>query len=577
MSRPVTRSRFVVLVASCLAALGLPGIAWGARRFAPHAARLAVRGIGRRYRGDRSLFATISPGVVGRNRAIVSFTLDQQAHVTIAATHMGKRGAAVVWSDERRLGAGSHELTWEPGPDTPVGTYVMRVVVRGNGKRRVYGASRPLAATRAVAPVVRVLGIEAAFRRRSFVAYEQMPLTILADVPSLTLTFLRCGHEAVGTGRNDEMTGLEMAPRVTLDWTGKRSGPVTVEVQPGDWPSGVYAARLEAPDGRVGFAPFVLATGERARSRQAVVVPTNTWQAYNFYDRDGDGWGDTWYAGGNPPVGLDRPFLDRGVPPRYRRYDLPFLRWLMLNELEPDFLAEDDVDLLGTGDALRARYDLIVYPGHTEYVTATSYEALTRFRDLGGRLIFLSANNFFWKVEREAETIRRARLWRDLGRPEAALLGAQYRANDDGELQRPFVVRAADALPWLFAGTGLENGSLLGEEIGGFGIEIDQVTRDSPPGTVVVASISELYGPGTDAHMTYYETAAGARVFSAGALDFSGAVLIPPIHRLLRNLWDHLAERELPPRPVVSSGGALPSANARAPRETPWRAPDREP
>ena len=85
------------------------------------------------------------------------------------------------------------------------------------------------------------------------------------------------------------------------------------------------------------------------RSRQAVVIPTNSWQAYNFYDRDGDGWGDTWYAGGNPPVELNRPYLERGVPPRFRRYDLPFLRWLMLNDLEPDFLAEDDVDRLADG------------------------------------------------------------------------------------------------------------------------------------------------------------------------------------------------------------------------------------
>ena len=151
------------------------------------------------------------------------------------------------------------------------------------------------------------------------------------------------------------------------------------------------------------------------------------------------------------------------------------------------------------------------------------------------------------RSRREGDSIRRVRKWRDLGRPEAALLGTQYRANDDGSIQRPFVVRAAEKVPWLFAGTGLTNGSLLGEEIGGFGIEIDQVTSVSPPDTVVVASITDLYGPGTDAHMTYYETPAGARVFSAGTLDFSGAVLIPPIDRMLRNLWDHMVERPTHP------------------------------
>jgi hypothetical protein len=536
----VTRGRFVRVIVGAVAVLGPPGSALSARLRAPHAARLAVRGSGRPYRGDRDLYATVSPGVDTRSRAVVSFRLDQRAHVTLSAVRTGQREATVVWDDGADLGAGDHELTWEPDLDTPVGSYVMRLTVRGNGKRRTYGTSRPQSPELAIAPVVRVLGVEAAFAQRSFAAFEEMPLTILVDAPSLSLTFLRCGHEAVGTGRNDEMTGLVMGPAVTLDWSGKRSARATVRVQPGDWPSGVYAARLETPDGRVGFAPFILTTGPESRSRQAVVVPTNTWQAYNFYDLDGDGWGDTWYAGGNPPVILDRPFLERGVPPRYRRYDLPFLQWLANNGLQPDFLAEDDLDLLTTGDELRARYDLVVYPGHSEYVTERSYDVLQRYRDLGGRLIFLSANNVFWKVTREGAAIRRIRKWRELDRPEAALLGTQYRANDDGSIQRPFIVRGADRVPWLFEGTDLRNGSLIGEEIGGFGIEIDQATSSSPAGTVLIAEIPQLYGPGTDAHMTYYETDAGARVFSAGTLDFSGAVLVPPINRMLRNLWDHM-------------------------------------
>ena len=91
-----------------------------------------------------------------------------------------------------------------------------------------------------------------------------------------------------------------------------------------DWPTGVYTVRLTAKDGRVGFAPFVVRPKTLGASRQAVVVPTNTWQAYNFYDADGDGFGDTWYAGGNPPVVLNRPYRERGVPPRFHRYDAPY-------------------------------------------------------------------------------------------------------------------------------------------------------------------------------------------------------------------------------------------------------------
>jgi hypothetical protein len=335
-----------------------------------------------------------------------------------------------------------------------------------------------------------------------------------------------------------------------MSWHGKRSAPATVTIQSGAWPTGLYAVRLETEDGRVGFAPFVLRPTELGAVRQAVVLPTNTWQAYNFYDADGDGWGDTWYAGGLPPVRLDRPYLDRGVPPRFRRYDLPFLHWLRRLKHTPEVLAEDDLEAVPSGDELRRLYDLVVFPGHTEYVTRQAYDVLQRFRDLGGRLVFLSANNVFWRVDKEGAEMRRGRLWRDLGRPESGLLGAQYVANDDGTRQAPFTVVGAAAVPWLFEKTGLADGSTFGEVVGGYGIEIDSWTPSSPPGTVVVARAVDVFGPGISAEMTYYETPAGARVFSAGALDFPSSAMTWPVWKLLDNLWRHMLA-DLPPPPAA--------------------------
>ena len=184
-------------------------------------------------------------------------------------------------------------------------------------------------------------------------------------------------------------------------------------------------------------------------------MPTNTWQAYNFDDADGDGWGDTWYAGGNPPVRLTRPYRQRGTPPWFRRSDVPFLKFLRGTGRTPDVLAEDDLEAFPSGDELRRLYDLVVFPGHTEYVTEHAYDVVQRFRDLGGRLIFLSANNFFWKVEKNGQWMRRVKLWRELGRPESALLGVQYRANDNGTKQGVYQIVDTAAAPWLFAGTGL--------------------------------------------------------------------------------------------------------------------------
>ena len=132
------------------------------------------------------------------------------------------------------------------------------------------------------------------------------------------------------------------------------------------------------------------------------------------------------------------------------------------------------------------------------------------------------------------------KLWRNLGRPEAALIGAQYRANDNGTKQGVYNIVDTAGAPWLFEGTGLVNGSTLGEMVGGYGIEIDSTTPFSPPGTRVLAQIPNLFGPGLTGEMTYYETEQGARVFCAGALDFSGSITFQPVWRMLDNLWRHM-------------------------------------
>jgi hypothetical protein len=73
------------------------------------------------------------------------------------------------------------------------------------------------------------------------------------------------------------------------------------------------------------------------------------------------------------------------------------------------------------------------------------------------------------------------------------------------------------------------------------GIEIDGVDRSSPATVEIVAEIPHLFGRGRSAHMTYYETPSGAKVFSAGAFTLAGHVHEPEVRRLLTNLWRRLA------------------------------------
>ncbi len=376
-------------------------------------------------------------------------------------------------------------------------------------------------------------GIEAAFPDESYRPGDTARLRLWRRVPgSASLQVFHVGRKRVATFGDDEMRGTPVGPSTRV--TGLRAGR-ELQVPIGDWPTGLYFAQLTAP-GRVGFAPFVVAPRRLGENRVAVVLPTRTWQAYNLRDDDGNGVPDTWYTvPGLDRVQLGRPFEHRGVPPHFRTYDLGFLQWLHDTGRGVDVLAQEDLDE-ATGAELAAGYDLMVFPGHHEYVTEAEYDAVTGFRDQGGNLMFLSANNFFWRIDVRDGVMTRVAQWRKLGRPEAALLGVQYVASDSGVSRAPWQVRPS-APPWLFAGVELGPGRTFSRA----GIEIDAVAPSSPRGTRVVASIPDLLGPGLSAHMTYYETPKGARVFSAGAFTLAGSIRQPAVRMLLTNVWERLA------------------------------------
>lgn len=373
--------------------------------------------------------------------------------------------------------------------------------------------------------------VEAVFESMSYAPGSVARLAVWSKAPGVSVRLFRAGPERTRTVGYQTMEGVPVTPTRRLGSL-PAHGVVTVRI--GGWPSGLYFARLTASDGRIGFAPFVVRPRRLGVERVAVVVPTMTWQAYNFRDEDHDGVSDTWYA--NPrttAVELRRPFLDRGVPPHFRQYDLGFLHWLARTGRGVDFLSDTDLDAVASGEALARAYKLLVFPGHEEYVTAHMYDVVERFRDLGGHLAFLSANNFFYRVARDGTAIVRSGRWRDIGRPEARLVGIEYLDwNDARYPNRPYVVTGIRTAPWLFRGTGLRDGSSFGL----FGIEIDAPTRDSPPGLHVLARIPGIFGPGQTATMTYYTTASGANVFAAGAFTMAGAEG-PPRAIFLDNLW----------------------------------------
>jgi hypothetical protein len=492
----------------------------------------------RPFAGDRRLLTTVSPNGDGfRDTAFVHFRLTEPARVRVdaLATNMvraGKTGTSSVWHTTQAFPAGPGVLAWHPARSTQPRTYILRLRVGS----RVYGGYGP--GGRQDAPVVRVQGVDAAFTKRSYAPGESAELRLATDARVLRLQVFAYQSPGRPSEQDTRTSGLAKTGPIRIDWSAHRDGPALLRVvRAGDWPSGLYFVRAMAADGRVGYAPFIVRPRRIGARHIAILLATNTWAAYNFADADGDGWGDSWYVTGRQrSVDLRRPFLDFGVPFRFHDWDLEFIAWLNRTGRAVDFLSDDDLESVPSGDELAQRYDLIVFPGHEEYVTRHEYDVIERYRDAGGNLAFLAANNLYRRVNREGAMLVRRETWRSLGRPESAVVGVQYVGSDQGQHQAGYTVTGTAVAPWAFDGTGLVDGDVFGR----YGIEIDARTPASPRGVQLLAHIPNLLGAGRSAEMTYYETPAGAKVFAAGAINFAASLDNPSVDRLLGNVWSRL-------------------------------------
>jgi hypothetical protein len=391
------------------------------------------------------------------------------------------------------------------------------------------------------APSAQSLEMTALFVQPSYAPGQAARLRVVAGANRLTIQMIAAFSKSADPYAQI-VTDPAVGPAHTIAW---RPGPGTITVRIGRWASGVYFARVRSVSGQV-VAPVVIRPAHLGQARVAVVVPTYTWQAYNRRS------GDTWYVCSCVhTVDLTRPYLGNGVPYNFGQYDRNFFRWLARSGLRVDVLADSDLNGISSGSALRHFYRMVVFEGHGEYVTSHMFDITEEYRNLGGHLAFLSANDFFRDVRISGNSMTLIGRFRDLGRPEATLIGAQY-IDWYRNLypNQPYRVVRADRVPWLFAGTGLRDGSVLP---GYYGIEIDGTTSASPPGTTVVATIPNIF-PGETADMTYYTTGAGAEVFDAGTINFGGAAANRYVARILRNLWAHMAGTAAPSKPISGRG-----------------------
>jgi hypothetical protein len=320
----------------------------------------------------------------------------------------------------------------------------------------------------------------------------------------------------------------------------------------------------------------------------------NTWNAYN------DWGGSNLYVGGTA-VSFRRPtargFLDRPEALVHRNANIgrdpdvggqawldyarahhvsgwsacagwatwegPFVEWAERSGYTFDFAVNADLELR---PELVSGYPMVLSVGHDEYWSAPMRDTLETYIAGGGNVAFLSGNTSFWQVRledggdtmvsfkdraRREDPLRKSdpalltSMWSDpiIGRSETMMTGVSFSrggyARQGGctpRGQRGYTVWRPDH--WLFDGTDLRYGDLLGAEdcIVGYecdgcelmmedGLPVSTGADGCPPGfTVLATAPARLYSVDVEAGINEYPDGL-ARMRTVGELQGVAHVL----------------------------------------------------
>lgn len=328
---------------------------------------------------------------------------------------------------------------------------------------------------------------------------------------------------------------------------------------------------------------------------------------YNFHtDGSGIGHSSALRPMLNVRIGyLTYPYESiRGSGLRHFPADSHLIAWLESHDHAYDVVT--DRELHDEGVEVLSGYDLVLTGSHPEYHTRETLDALTDYRDQGGRFCYLGGNGFYWKVALSADhdgviEIRRGEggirawaaepgeyynqfdgeyggLWRRNGRPPQHLCGVGFTAqgNFSGSYYRKRAEASDARVAWMFEGVDDETFGDHGLSAhGAAGFELDRTDKrlGTPEHAVVVAS-SEGHPPdapwilvpeemlthittwsGDDApdliraDMTFFETPAGGAVFSVGSITFCGSLLTNGGDNDVSRLMDNVVRRFVDPTP----------------------------
>ncbi len=331
--------------------------------------------------------------------------------------------------------------------------------------------------------------------------------------------------------------------------------------------SGIYFAKVVRTDNGGASHIIFIVRDDAGTSDLLFQTSDTTWQAYNNYG------GNSLYTGAPAgrayKVSYNRPFHTRGVDNGQDwvfNAEYPMVRWLEANGYDVSYFSGVDTDRFG---GLLLNHKTFLSVGHDEYWSAGQRANVEAARNAGKNLAFFSGNEVFWKTRWEnsidgsgtayrtlvsyKETHANAKIdptaawtgtWRDPrfsppadgGRPENALTGTLFMANDTG-VPYSIAVPEGDGKMRFWRNTSMATlgaGQTATLPLGTLGYEWDSDLDNGfrPPGLIRLSTTTltfggelkdygSTYGTGTQTHaLTLYKHSSGARVFGAGTIQW---------------------------------------------------------
>jgi N,N-dimethylformamidase len=418
---------------------------------------------------------------------------------------------------------------------------------------------------------------------------------------------------------------------------------------PHDLKSGIYAARLRSGDDEDHIPFFVRpprSNGARGKRTAdiAFLAPTASYMAYandansfsspgaqmvagrlvvlqpndlhlmvhpeycaSLYDNHVDGSGICYSSRLRPILNLRPKYASwlgaKGSGLWQFNADLHLTDWLERKGFAYDVITDEDLHEEGF-DLLKG-YRVVLTGSHPEYYSTRMLDAVTRYTQEGGRLMYLGANGFYWRIAWHESLpgvieVRRAEdgirtwaaepgeyfhsfsgeyggLWRRQGRPPNLLVGTGFTAQgfDLSSYYRRLPGSFDPRAKFIFEGVG--DDELIGDFglVGGgaAGLELDRADPllGTPPHALVLASSekhTDIYmvvceeilvntpdltgsqSPLVRADLVFFETPKGGGVFSVSSIAWMGSLSHNDYDNNVSRITENVLRRFVDPQPL---------------------------